>query len=83
MLANISGLTDSVVDGLSRKVWLSPPLRTTSAPATLPPAPPRFSTITVCFKASAKCGCTVRASTSTNPPGASPTTRRTGLTGQA
>ncbi|KAG0907272.1 hypothetical protein G6F32_017034 [Rhizopus arrhizus] len=64
-------------------VWPSGLARAVASSARLPPAPPRFSTITVCFKASAKCGCTVRARTSTRPPGASPTTSRTGLAGQA
>lgn len=83
MLLNTDGLTDSVVVVATRKVCESRPLRMTSTPATLPPAPPRLSTTTGWPSASTRGAWMVRTSTSTRPPGASPTTRRTGLVGQA
>src|SRR6218665_790290 len=43
MRVNSTGFTDSVVETVTRKVWPSPPLCTTSAPATFPPPPPPLS----------------------------------------
>src|SRR6218665_3539882 len=81
MRVNSTGFTDSVVETVTRKVWPSPPLCTTSAPATLPPAPPRLS-MTSGWPSAWPSGCwSNRAMTSASPPEGKATPRRTGFVG--
>jgi len=76
-----TGWDTSVPGAPSRTVYPSGGDLATSVEPILPPAPPRFSTSTVCPKTSVSPGAMVRAVISMFPLGANGTTMRIGLDG--
>src|SRR5216684_3366852 len=83
MLLNTAGPEVMVPLDPSRSVYPSALDLATAAVPIRPPAPPRFSTMTCCPRASEKAGATVRAVMSTLPLGGQGTTILTGRLGKS